>query len=667
MLRAKLAGTVILLFRLFSPTMVCGGPDPLAGVTPQAPPPNPPVQSRAVVPAEDGPLPGPGPSLWSIGQPTDEEQLYLEYINRSRANPPAEGIRLAFTPDPAVRAAYDYFGVDTNLLVSQFNAMSPAPPLAMNAQLVAAARWQSGDMFTNEYQGHYQTNGMGPGERMTAVGYNWVAYGENVYAYAESVWQGHAGFNVDWGYGPGGMQTPPGHRNTIHNGSLREVGVGIVNGVNGSVGPQLVTQDFGTRAGATPLITGVVYYDFNTNGFYDVGEGIGGVTVSVSNSAYYAVTADSGGYAVPVSSNGTYAVSFAASGLAAQKTAVIASLQNTKVDYVPAYYPPVVSGPAPAWLNQGNPYSFSAVGAATAYQWQQAVVSPYTAVEGAENGLAQVTVTNSSSYSVLASDVKYAGSWSFHLAHPQDPSAPVDQSITLNALLVPSAASQLSFYKRLGYAASGQVARAQVSPDGGRTWQDLWSQTGDGGAESGFTQVTLSLAPFAGRVVQVRFLYDYVGGNFYPQTSTGVGLYLDNIAVSNAEYLLNLATSASAGTNFTFTPTLATNYVLRTRAQINTRTLDWGPVFRTSAVTPPPVLTVVTKPVVTSGQVQAEFTVANYRSGMTFELWKASSPAGAWAKDTSATFQTVVANSRFRFTTTTGGASQGYYRVKGLY
>jgi hypothetical protein len=106
---------------------------------------------------------------------------------------------------------------------------------------------------------------------------------------------------------------------------------------------------------------------------------------------------------------------------------------------------------------------------------------------------------------------------------------------------------------------------------------------------------------------------------------------------------------------------------LRARAQINTRTLDWGPVFRTSAAIPPPVLTVVTKPVVASGQVQAEFIVANYRSGMTFELWKTSSPGGAWAKDTAATFQTVVANSRFRFTTTTGGASQGYYRVKGLY
>ena len=81
------------------------------------------------------------------------------------------------------------------------------------------------------------------------------------------------------------------------------------------MGPQLVTQDFGTRIGATPLITGVVYYDLNGNGFYDLGEGIGGVTVDVPGSTFYAVTADSGGYAVPASTNGNYSVSFTGSGL----------------------------------------------------------------------------------------------------------------------------------------------------------------------------------------------------------------------------------------------------------------------------------------------------------------------------------------------------------------
>ena len=38
-------------------------------------------------------------TLYSFGQPTDEDQLYLELINRARANPTAEGLRLATSTD----------------------------------------------------------------------------------------------------------------------------------------------------------------------------------------------------------------------------------------------------------------------------------------------------------------------------------------------------------------------------------------------------------------------------------------------------------------------------------------------------------------------------------------------------------------------------------------
>jgi len=105
------------------------------------------------------------------------------------ANPPAEGLILATTTDPDVLGAYAYFGVDTNRMQSQFNAITSSQPVAMNAQLMAAARMHSGHMFTNIYQGHYETNGMiilDPGDRITAQGYNWYTYGENVYSHSES-------------------------------------------------------------------------------------------------------------------------------------------------------------------------------------------------------------------------------------------------------------------------------------------------------------------------------------------------------------------------------------------------------------------------------------------------------------------------------------------------
>src|SRR5258708_38226657 len=103
---------------------------------PQAPAEPPPVQTRAAEPISTRrPLTG-GTTLYSIGQPSDEEQLYLEYINRSRANPTAEGARLASTTDPDVVAAYSAFGVNLSLMQSEFSTNPVVAPLAMNAQLI---------------------------------------------------------------------------------------------------------------------------------------------------------------------------------------------------------------------------------------------------------------------------------------------------------------------------------------------------------------------------------------------------------------------------------------------------------------------------------------------------------------------------------------------------
>ena len=71
-------------------------------------------------------------ALYSIGDPTAEEQLYLEQINRARANPAAEGVRLAATRDPDVLEAIQFFGVDILLFALQMNALPPLPPLAFS-------------------------------------------------------------------------------------------------------------------------------------------------------------------------------------------------------------------------------------------------------------------------------------------------------------------------------------------------------------------------------------------------------------------------------------------------------------------------------------------------------------------------------------------------------
>ncbi len=309
------------------------------------------------------------PQLYSIGNPTNEEQLYLEDINRARANPTAEGQRLAATNDPDVVGAYRAFAVNLLLMQTQLAALIPMPPLSMNGALTDAARAHSQDMFTWNYQGHVDRDGTQLGARIASylVGANGYGYAENVFAYSRSVFYGHAGFEVDWGgtAATGGMQSPAGHRLNIH-GNYREIGIGMVLGSNGGVGPQLVTQDFGLRYDTKPFVTGVVFADRNGNGFYDGGEGIGGVNVTVSGSGFYAVTAGSGGYSVPVPGDGSYAVNFSGGGVApSQQTATVFGGNNVKSDYVAATLPlptPTPTPPAGTRTVLGNISTRSVVG-----------------------------------------------------------------------------------------------------------------------------------------------------------------------------------------------------------------------------------------------------------------------------------------------------------------
>ncbi len=69
-------------------------------------------------------------SSYDFGNPSAEEQAYIELINRARANPPAEGARLAATTDSKILSAYSYFSVDLALMQSEFNALPALPPLA---------------------------------------------------------------------------------------------------------------------------------------------------------------------------------------------------------------------------------------------------------------------------------------------------------------------------------------------------------------------------------------------------------------------------------------------------------------------------------------------------------------------------------------------------------
>ena len=312
---------------------------------------------------------GYGQTEYSIGDPTDEEQLLLEFVNRSRSDAAAEAQRIVEIFDTGSDAdivnGIEFFNVDLELMQQQFTTLEQiAPPLSMNASLLAAARRHSLDMFENTFQQHSGSDGTTTSQRLEAAGYvPRSASGENIFAFGDTTEHVHAALDVDWGTSAsggtvGGMQDPPGHRLSIHNPTYREVGIGILmgtktgvspfGGTERTVGPLIATQDFGVLQNSSAFVNGVAYYDLNGNEFYDVGEGIGGLRVDVSGSGFFALTAESGGYSVPVPSDGNIDVTF--SGLNFSDVllgATVTNNQNHKLDFIPPYEEPALAPPPP--------------------------------------------------------------------------------------------------------------------------------------------------------------------------------------------------------------------------------------------------------------------------------------------------------------------------------
>src|SRR5687767_12911659 len=89
---------------------------PLLGMGAFAAPPTPPPMERSEAGERDKTLRA-AAAVYSIGDPTPEEQLYIELINRARANPTGEAQIFATTLDASVLANLQYYNV--NLLLMQ--------------------------------------------------------------------------------------------------------------------------------------------------------------------------------------------------------------------------------------------------------------------------------------------------------------------------------------------------------------------------------------------------------------------------------------------------------------------------------------------------------------------------------------------------------------------
>ena len=328
---------------------------------------------------------------------------------------------------------------------------------------------------------------------------------------------------------------------------------------------------------------------------------------------------------------------------------------------VTVFDPATISGTSQPAINTGNAYvcTPAANPNLTGYQWLTAQATNGNLVDNALNGTTNFTVIPTWDYPVITNAPNGSGSC-FHLTTHTNF---VPHILQLKELLLPTNTTVVSFKSLLGYASSDQVARVQVSTDGGTTWQDIYTQAGSGGAgESVFTLHTLSLSNYAGKSTLLRFNYDFSFGSYYSSIGANTGWCLENIIVTNAQQVLNQTTNATSSTNFIFTPTQTGNYLLEARGVIFTDfPLDLGTAKQVTAIVGSPVIT-LQAPVISGNQVKINFTLASGPAA-TFHLLQANQLGAAWTTNASAMLTTNIPGSSFQFTTTNGTATR-FYRVQ---
>ncbi|MGW2425271.1 sigma-70 family RNA polymerase sigma factor [Streptomyces sp. NPDC001709] len=117
-------------------------------------------------------------------------------------------------------------------LVNKERSAAGCGPLTEDPQLQKAAQGHSDDMAARHFFDHTNPDGADPGQRITAAGYRWSTYGENIAQGQQTA----AAVMESW-------MNSPGHRANILNCSFKDIGVGVHKGAGGP----WWTQDFGAK------------------------------------------------------------------------------------------------------------------------------------------------------------------------------------------------------------------------------------------------------------------------------------------------------------------------------------------------------------------------------------------------------------------------------------
>lgn len=279
---------------------------------------------------------------------TGQEVELAELVNRARANPQAEGQRLGLN-------------LALGLTSQELSRLIPREPLALSRELTIAARAHSADMAARNFFDHTNPSGQNPTDRARAAGYTGSA-GENIAAGYENIAAAHRAWLLSLGHRRNVLSLWTSFTSTFH---YDQFGPGMAMNAGGAYG-NYYTQLFGVlpSSAVKTFLLGVVYRDTSGNGFYNAGEGSGGVRIDAALASNPTVsvatyTTDAAGNYQMALAPGSYLVTFTdlSTGTTQTKTATIGD-ENVKVDADPRDFrapppPPVNDDHADAgdWAN----------------------------------------------------------------------------------------------------------------------------------------------------------------------------------------------------------------------------------------------------------------------------------------------------------------------------
>ncbi|GEM_PF-1724782 len=266
----------------------------------------------------------------------------------------------------------------------------------------------------------------------------------------------------------------------------------------------------------------------------------------------------------------------------------------TLIDPNRVYDAPVISGPASPLAMQANSYNFSSTDQAESYELSVFEVNAGTWTEGAESSPSpQISDATDAGYTLISSYTSASGSRAFHLATPDFG----EESFSIDRDIVPSASSQISFRYRRYFIHPDTKLRVELSLDGGSGYSTIHTIDGQNTSgssaqwDSSFLSANINVpAQFVDKAVRLRFRLETTGSTYLGSSNT-IGLYLDNISVSNSQELSNGTTQSIAGNlqHFDFTPDSAgQSYLLSLRPILGGHAFDYGPLLSVSSVAAPP-------------------------------------------------------------------------------